>query len=108
MITAYNCVKSRSDKSLKTVYTQQYRYLLNIKRDICPRKAFRYDFKLLLHSLIQDNYSLVVALDANEYMKLGTLARMFCSLGLINSITIIISATPPKSYIRDSNQIDSI
>ena len=77
MITACNYVNSYSASSLKTVYAQQHRHLLNINRDIFPRKAFQQDSELFLYSLTQENYSIVVALDANKYMKLGRLARIF-------------------------------
>ena len=108
MIIVCNCVNSRKSTSLKTVYAQQRRYLLNINRNIYPRKAFQQDLEAFLYSSMQDEFLIVVALDANENTKMGSIARTFLSLGLIDSISTITSATPPGSYIRGSHQINSI
>ena len=43
---------------------------------------------------------MVLALDTNEHIKLGSLAYMFRSLGLIDYITTITSAQPLESYIH--------
>ena len=42
----------------------------------------------------------MIALDTNEYIRVGSLAMIFCSLGLIDSITTIINNSLPSSYIR--------
>ena len=108
MITAYNCVKSRSAGGHKTVYAQQRRFFLQAGRDTCPRKAFCEDLCGFISSSINDKFSIVVALDANENMQIGKIARSFRGLGLVDSITSITSNTPPGTHIRGSKQIDGI
>lgn len=81
---------------------------MNIGRTICPRKAFQQDLELLLRQSAQDNFSIAVALDANENMRSRKIARMFRSLGLIETITSITSDAPPGSHIRGSQKIDGI
>ena len=57
---------------------------------------------------MQDNFSIAVALDANEHMKLGHIDRIFRSLGLIDTITSITSDYPTGSHVRRSQQVDGI
>ena len=45
---------------------------------------------------------MILALNANEYIKLGGLAYIFRSLGLIDSIITITSAKLPRSYVYES------
>ena len=55
---------------------------------------------------MNDGFSIVAALDANENMKTGKIARSFTALELIDLITKVISAASPGMCIRGSNQID--
>ena len=70
MITACDCGNSRSSFSLKTIHAQQHRHLMNIGRNACQRKAFKQDLEHFLLRSTQDDFSIVVALDDNEHMKL--------------------------------------
>ena len=81
---------------------------MNTGRNTCPRKAFKQDLEILLRQSTQDNFSMSVALDANEHTKLGQITRMSRSLGLIDTITSITSDSPPGSHVRGSQQIDGI
>ena len=81
---------------------------MKANRNICPRKAFCEDLSQFIKLSIWEGFSIVAALDANENMKIGSIARSFTALELINSITTITSATPPGTYIRGPKQIDRI
>ena len=81
---------------------------MNVGRNTCPRKAFKQDLELFLRQSMQYNFSIAVALDANENMISGQIARMFRYLCLIDTITLITSETPPGSHIRGSQQIDGV
>ena len=51
---------------------------------------------------------MILVLDSNEHVKLGGLAWIFRSLGLIDSITTITLAQPLDSHICGSQQINAI
>ena len=55
---------------------------------------------------MNDGFSIVAALDANENMKTGKIARSFTALELIDLITKVTSTASPGMCIRGSNQID--
>ena len=73
---------------------------MNIGRNTFPRKAFKQDLEN--RQSMQDNFSTSVALDDNEHMKLGQIARMFRLLGLIDTITSITSDSLPGSHVKES------
>ena len=41
-------------------------------------------------------------------MKIGNVAKSFTALGLMDSITKIISTTLPRTHVRKSKQMDGI
>ena len=92
----------------KIVYAQQRRFFLQASRDTCPRKAFRGDLCSFNSASINDNFSIVVALNTYENMQIGKIACSFRGLGLVDSITLITSEFPPSTYIRGSKQIDGV
>ena len=49
--------------------------------------------------------TLVISLNANEHMGVGKLARIFIFFGLINTIKIVASNTPPDSYVNWSKNV---
>ena len=75
---------------------------MKVNRNICPRKAFCQDLVDFIRLLVQEEFSIVAALDANKDMIIGSIARSFSALGFIDLIAIITSAIPPVTHIRES------
>ena len=57
-------------------------FFLKIDREIFLRKEFNEDLEALLRHSRQDGLPIVLALDANVFMDIGNLARMFKSIPL--------------------------
>ena len=53
-----------------------------------------------------DEHSIVLVLHENDYLGVENLARMFRSLGLVNTISTVTSTDPPSSRLTGSNKID--
>ena len=61
-----------------------------------------------MNLLVQERFSIVVALDTNKDMRISSIARSFISLGLIDSITTVTSTKSHGICIRESQQINRI
>ena len=101
----YRCVKSK--KIENTVHVQQLRYFRRINRNICPIKAFAIGFGECLQLSLQKGFELIVCLDDNENMKFGKLARVFRSLGLLETTDVFCQGPEQPTFHEGRHQIDA-
>ena len=54
------------------------------------------------------NFLLVISLDSNEHIRVGSLARAFRGLGLVDMITSITNELPLAFHIIESQALDAV
>eukprot|EP00549_Striatella_unipunctata_P015450 CAMPEP_0118690060 /NCGR_PEP_ID=MMETSP0800-20121206/9859_1 /TAXON_ID=210618 ORGANISM="Striatella unipunctata, Strain CCMP2910" /NCGR_SAMPLE_ID=MMETSP0800 /ASSEMBLY_ACC=CAM_ASM_000638 /LENGTH=378 /DNA_ID=CAMNT_0006587575 /DNA_START=207 /DNA_END=1344 /DNA_ORIENTATION=- len=97
---------SKSSKGVTTAYAQQRSTLLTRNDSRCPRKAFLEDLYNEISKWQQEGDSLIIALDANEYMVQSPVSKTFEKCQLKEAIIKKYQGNTPATHNKGSKTID--
>jgi hypothetical protein len=91
-----------------SVYAQQQRYLDEQMDDVCPREAFIRDLCAEMDEWIEQGEQLIIALDANEDLRSGPVARAFKQRDMREVLLMRHGGNAPPTTDNGSSVIDGI
>ena len=109
-VVAYSVGKGKSFK-LGSVYQQTIRYIQNNGLATNPRRLFETDLHAQLCVWRGQGENLVIVMDANEHVLDGKFCRRLLAdskLGLVDISRQYWQETPPNTYIRGKDPIDTL
>ena len=106
IITAYQCVESRS--IVGTVFLQRERYLKKCNISTCPRQQLIQDLvQFIIHNW-EGNNKVILAADINEYVINGKLPKELKRIGMIEAHVKKFNLPRLASHITSSEPIDGV
>jgi len=108
MVCAYQPCLPSGINNVFSVYAQHGRFFDLKKDDICPRQAFVRDIGKELDTWLHMGDQIVIALDANEDMRLGPVSEAFRKRGLREAIMERHGRNVPAMTDCGTDAIDGI
>ena len=106
IITAYQCVESRS--TVGTVFLQRERYLKRCNVSTCPRQQLIQDLVQFIISIREGNNKVILVADINEHVLNGKLPKELKRIGMIEAHVKKFNIPGPASHITGSEPINGI
>jgi hypothetical protein len=106
VVTAYRPV--RNTTGAMSVWNQQRSYFDGKDDDRCPRDLFNIHLAEAIRSWMAAGDQLVMALDANEVVRSGTVHEFLLDLGLIEAIIDQHGSDGPSTFEHGSSPIDGL
>ena len=71
-----------------------------IKRDTCPREAFRVNSVEFIEDSIKKGFCVVLCTDENKNVAIGKWSKKLRELVLVESLSLISDETVPETRVR--------